>query len=92
MERPPDRRPSARKRGYGAAWERLRARVLAEEPVCRACGIARATDVDHILPRRRGGTDARDNLQALCHSCHSQKTSRSDGGWGRGRVIPVTSG
>jgi 5-methylcytosine-specific restriction protein A len=36
----------------------------------------RATDVDHIEPHKGSWerfTD-RDNLQSLCHSCHSRKT------------------
>ena len=36
---------------------------------CELCGVsadARALEVDHILPRSRGGTDDPDNLQALC--------------------------
>ena len=82
------RRGSAHARGYGRAWERLRAAVLAEEPLCRECQAAgrveAATDVDHVKPRARGGTDARSNLQPLCHECHSAKTAREDGGFGRG--------
>ena len=73
-------RPSSSKRGYGAAWQTVRARVRAAHPVC-PCG-SRATDVDHILSRRQGGTDHESNLQALCHSCHSSKTNRHDGGFG----------
>src|SRR6516225_3382816 len=36
---------------------------------CELCGISadeRAIEVDHILPRKHGGTDERTNLQALC--------------------------
>ena len=68
-------RPSAAAQGYGARWRKLREQVLREEPYCRLCG-APASEVDHIVPRRRGGTDARSNLQPLCKSCHSSKTMR----------------
>ena len=66
-------------------WFKLRARVKHEEPVCRTrfCGQL-ATDVDHIRPHKgdpRLFFD-RGNLQALCHGCHSRKTSRFDGGFG----------
>ena len=73
-------RPSSSKRGYDAAWQTTRARVLAANPVC-PCG-ERATDVDHILSRRQGGTDHESNLQSLCHPCHSSKTDQYDGGFG----------
>jgi 5-methylcytosine-specific restriction endonuclease McrA len=47
------------------------------------CGVA-ATNVDHIVPRRRGGADLDPtNVQAMCASCHSAKTAIRDGGFGR---------
>lgn len=73
-ERAPDTRPSAHERGYDRAWRRWRLMVLREEPLCRVCGDA-ADQVDHITPLSRGGTDERSNLQSLCASCHSKKTS-----------------
>lgn len=76
-----DNRLSAAKRGYGKSWQGLRLLVLREEPLCRECD-APATDVDHI----DGDVTnmARENLQALCHACHSRKTTRENGGgWGR---------
>jgi diadenosine tetraphosphate (Ap4A) HIT family hydrolase len=36
----------------------------------------RALEVDHIVPRARGGKDDPDNLQALCYSCNSMKRDR----------------
>jgi len=75
-------RQSASKRGYDRTWRRLRLLVLAKQPVCQACGRAPSTDVDHIVPLARGGINALDNLQGLCHSCHSAKTAREDGGFG----------
>ena len=43
---------------------------------CELCGISaedRALDVDHILPRKHGGTDDLENLQALCWKCNANK-------------------
>lgn len=81
-------RGSAAARGYGRAWRTIRAQVLREEPLCRACAaqgqLVPATDVDHIVSRARGGTDDRANLQPLCHRCHTAKTNREDGGRPRG--------
>lgn len=57
-------------------WRQLRARVIAEEPVCRACGQAASTDADHIVPRRQAPDLAllRENLRGVCHACHSART------------------
>ena len=68
-------RPSASQRGYGAHWTLIRAEHLQLEPYCRVCG-AQATDVDHIVPKRAGGSENRQNLQSLCKQCHSAKTGR----------------
>jgi 5-methylcytosine-specific restriction protein A len=76
-------RPSARERGYGTDWVLLRAIILKRDPICKHCGQAKSKHVDHILSRKRGGTDDPSNLQGLCWSCHSRKTVREDGGWGR---------
>jgi 5-methylcytosine-specific restriction protein A len=80
-------RGSSAARGYGAAWQRIRESVLLNEPLCRECclhGITTAaTEVDHIRAKAAGGTDDRDNLQPLCKTCHSRKTAREDGGYGR---------
>lgn len=55
-------------------WKALRDRVRLEEPLCRVCG--RLTNhVDHVIPRKDGGTDTRDNLQGLCQECHNRKTT-----------------
>lgn len=80
-------RGSATQRGYGAAWQRIRDVVLAEEPVCRACKRLPATDVDHIIPKRHGGTDDRANLQGLCGSCHHIKTQAEQGGQSATRFV-----
>ena len=86
-------RGSSNDRGYGSRWATLRKMVLAAHPLCADPGgvhaangeVVLATDVDHIVPLQQGGTDELGNLQALCHSCHSIKTAREDGGFGNHR-------
>jgi len=80
--RQPDTRPTATQRGYGYVWRKIRDAYLRQHPECEQCG-AKATDVDHRIPRRKGGSDEDTNLQSLCHKHHSRKTSTQDGGrWG----------
>ena len=76
-------RPSSAARGYGYAWQKLRAEILKRSPAC-ACG-ARATVVDHIVAKRDGGTDHPSNLRSLCRTCHNSKTAAHDGGFGNPR-------
>lgn len=48
---------------------------------CELCGIGadkKALEVDHILPRVKGGTDDEVNLQCLCYSCNAMKRDRDD--------------
>ena len=91
-------RGTSSRRGYGARWRRLRGMFLGQHPLCADPFNAHdgrpvaATDVDHIVARARGGTDAFENLQSLCHACHSRKTAVSDGRWesrGMGGQISV---
>ena len=50
---------------------------------CRACGLyftdGDKMEVDHILPKKDGGRDARDNVQLLHRHCHDTKTARETG-------------
>lgn len=71
-------------RGYTHEWRKLRDSIMRHRPVC-ACG-AIATDLDHIVPIRAGGTHALSNLRPMCKPCHSRKTIARDGGYGRARV------
>jgi 5-methylcytosine-specific restriction protein A len=74
----PDRfRPNRHERGYGYDWEKVRAEHLRLEPHCRRCGNP-ASDVDHIIPKRAGGSDDHSNLQSLCHAHHSSKTAKEN--------------
>jgi ATP adenylyltransferase len=48
---------------------------------CELCGVSaehKALEVDHIVPRNKGGSDDESNLQALCYSCNAMKRDRDD--------------
>ncbi len=60
----------------------LRFRVLkAAGGRCQLCGITAKQcplDVDHIIPRSRGGKTELANLQALCSKCNRSKRNQDD--------------
>lgn len=75
----------------GKWLDELRPEQLLREPFCRACALrgvrAYATDVDHVIPHRGVWALFVDpnNLQSLCHSCHSRKTAAEMAAEKRGR-------
>lgn len=77
-------RTSRHDRGYGTEWVKLRKRILARDRhLCQPClrdgRPTTATEVDHIKPKVKGGTDAEANLEAICTPCHTTKTMRESG-------------
>ncbi|WP_221238279.1 HNH endonuclease [Roseospira visakhapatnamensis] len=52
---------------------------------CVRCG-ALAEHLDHIKPKRLGGSDDPSNLQPLCAHCHNstKQAEEKRGGWVRG--------
>jgi 5-methylcytosine-specific restriction enzyme A len=71
-------RPVSRIRGV--PLQRLREQLFQEQPLCVHC-LARGLDTvatirDHITPLAEGGLDVEANTQALCASCHDEKTQR----------------
>jgi 5-methylcytosine-specific restriction protein A len=66
-------------------WRKVRAYVLATEPLCRLCiqagKVSEPTDVDHIVPVRLNddGFFVLSNLQPLCTSCHRSKSAKEKG-------------
>lgn len=69
-------RNSQTKRRYGRAWKRIRDRYVALHPFCELCyekGILVETEeVHHKKKLSDGGTHDKENLIALCKSCHSR--------------------
>lgn len=66
----------------GSKWMKIRAMVLAEEPICRSCirvgAITKdsiSTICDHIVPLSEGGREVRSNWQGMCGTCHDRKTA-----------------
>ena len=61
----------------------LRQVVRKQEPFCRHC-LAKGkytptTEIDHIRPLFKGGSDDRANLQGLCDECHRIKSAKDTG-------------
>jgi 5-methylcytosine-specific restriction protein A len=66
-------------RWYGlSVWKRLRLMKLHRNPICEKCNRYAATDVHHRIDHKG---DWRlfltlENLESLCHSCHSRITAQ----------------
>ena len=78
---------SRHKRGYGSGWDKIRLIVLkCDNGLCQCSKcqggkirVTPATEVDHIIPKAKGGTDRLDNLQSINKQCHKIKTAAEQG-------------
>ena len=55
-----------------------------QEGVCLGCDTHfpfKVMEVDHVLPKSRGGTDHLENLQLLCSHCNRSKGNRTMAEW-----------
>ena len=93
-----DRDPAVRRR-YGRAWKRIRDSYVQQHPLCEVCQkdgrLVATEEVHHKVPLSEGGTHARDNLIALCKSCHARIHAERGDRWhnsrpGRGGQISGT--
>lgn len=64
----------------GRASQRRRERLLSANPLCVVCEragrIAAATELDHVVPLWKGGSEDDSNMQGLCSTCHAEKSAR----------------
>ena len=66
---------------FDPVGDSLRFQILKRDRVCQLCGATKKQErleVDHIVPRSKGGTNGPDNLQVLCASCNRGKSNRDD--------------
>jgi 5-methylcytosine-specific restriction endonuclease McrA len=77
----------AYQRGELFGWE-IRAYLL--EKFQRRCVYCRCADtafeIDHVVPRSRGGSDAVSNLVLSCHTCNTAKGNRTGAEFGHPEV------
>ena len=73
-------RGTAKSRGYGVDWQKVRDAVLLAQPLCVFCLAANRTsvarEVDHIVPFTSLADPNRlrlDNLRSLCAACHWER-------------------
>jgi 5-methylcytosine-specific restriction endonuclease McrA len=66
--------------GSTTAWRKVRPVILSRDAYrCQIRGpkcTGRATQVDHIVPKSRGGSDDPSNLQAACQPCNGSMGDR----------------
>jgi 5-methylcytosine-specific restriction endonuclease McrA len=53
-----------------------RAVFARDDGVCQYCGVA-AENLDHVLPRSRGGLHVWENVVASCRRCNAKKMDRT---------------
>lgn len=83
---------SRQSRGYGAAWDKIRVRILKRDcglcQPCKAKGrIAMGNQIDHIVSKAKAAKlgwsqmqiDGETNLQVICEPCHKVKTKVEQG-------------
>lgn len=77
-------RGSRHERGYGRAWELLRAQVLKRDNyLCQAClrknRVRAGNECHHLKPKAKSGEEVMTNLETLCSDCHLEADAKAQG-------------
>lgn len=51
--------------------------LLRDERKCAYCDKRKATTVDHVIPKSRGGQHTWDNVVAACRPCNARKSNKT---------------
>ena len=72
------RRGKTKERGYGGRWQKIRKKVLADEPFCRECqNIGKITEANVVHHIDGDVWNIKtENLEPLCKGCHDRRTMR----------------
>lgn len=72
-------RTHAAERITGSRLQKIRREHFERNPLCVHCTaqgrVALATELDHVVPLHKGGSDSEANRQGLCADCHAAKTA-----------------
>ncbi len=69
---------SAYQRGTLYGWETRAYLLEKDQRRCVYCGATACPfEIDHVLPRSRGGSDRISNLVLSCHACNSAKSNQT---------------
>lgn len=65
---------SDRKERLPVGWSKIRAEILARDPICKVCDVRPSRFCDHIVAKLDDHSP--EGLQGLCGPCHDQKSAR----------------
>jgi 5-methylcytosine-specific restriction endonuclease McrA len=71
------RNANARRKGAQGDGAKFSELVAEHGPICYLCEEAEATQVEHMTPLSRGGTNYRENLRLACEPCNYRKYNRT---------------
>ncbi len=87
---------SVDKRIRGTTLQNIRREHFRQHPLCVTCEAkgqtTLGTELDHIKPLYKGGTDTPDNRQGLCEACHLEKSKTERGHRYKPRVTTGADG
>ena len=86
-DNPPNRTDTGEVKNYRTHKHELYGK---QEGICNGCDMHfpfKIMEVDHILPRSRGGTNAKENLQILCSHCNRSKGDKTMSEWKAGTLL-----